>query len=149
MNLDSSIEPIIAKKGASVYSVSSEQLVFDALTLMAEKQVGALVVMDGDKLCGIFSERDYARRVVLAGRSSREMKIAEIMSVDLITVTRESTVSECMQHMTNRRCRHLPVMDGDKVVGVVSLGDLVNWIISTQDKAIHELEGYIGGEYPG
>ncbi len=93
MNLDGSIEPIIGKKGSAVYSVSSDQLVFDALTLMAEKQVGALVVMDGDSLIGIFSERDYARRVVLAGRSSREMKIAEIMSVNLVTVTRDSTVS--------------------------------------------------------
>ena len=92
MNLDDSIEPIIGKKANAVYSVSSDQFVFDALTLMAEKQVGALVVTDGDQLKGIFSERDYARRVVLAGRSSREMKIAEIMSVDIVTVTRESTV---------------------------------------------------------
>ena len=77
------------------------------------------------------------------------MKVKEIMTIDVVTVTKESTVSECMQHMTNRRCRHLPVMDGDKVVAVVSLGDLVGWIMSTQDKAIHELEDYIGGEYPG
>jgi CBS domain-containing protein len=149
MNLDGSIEPIIAKKGGQVFSISSEQFIFDALTLMAEKRIGALVVRDGDKLSGIFSERDYARRVVLAGRSSREMKVKEIMTIDVVTVTKESTVSECMQHMTNRRCRHLPVMDGDKVVAVVSLGDLVGWIMSTQDKAIHELEDYIGGEYPG
>ncbi len=148
MNLDGSIDAIIAKKGSEVHSISSDRLIIDALSMMADKRVGALMVVDDERLEGMFSERDYARRVVLAGRSSREMKVNEIMTVDVITVTRESTVSECMQHMTNRRCRHLPVIEDGKIVALVSLGDLVNWIITTQKKAIHELEGYIGGEYP-
>jgi CBS domain-containing protein len=115
---------------------------------MAEKHIGALVVMDGSDLKGIFSERDYARKVVLAGRSSREMKVREIMSEKVITVGSQSTVSECMQHMTDRRCRHLPVVEEGKVVALVSLGDLVNWIISAQDRTIHDLEDFISGDYP-
>ena len=103
--------------------------------------------MDGDKLEGIFSERDYARKVILAGRSSREMKVHEIMSSKVVTVKPQTTVSECMQFMTDKRCRHLPVMDDGKIVAVVSLGDLVNWIISDQERTIHDLEDFISGDY--
>jgi len=147
--LDSPIEVIIKEKGDEVYWVASSATIFEALTLMAEKRIGALVVMNGDELEGIFSERDYARKVILAGRSSREMKVHEIMSSEVVTVGPQTTVSECMQHMSKRRCRHLPVVEEGKVVAVVSLGDLVNWIISAQDHAIHDLEDYISGEYPG
>ena len=147
--MDSPIEIIIKKKGDAVFSIASEATIIEALALMAEKRIGALVVMDGEVLKGIFSERDYARKVVLAGRSSREMKVHEIMSEQVTTVGVRSTVSECMQHMTNKRCRHLPVLDEGKVVAVVSLGDLVNWIISAQDRAIHDLEDFISGDYPG
>lgn len=147
--MDSPIEVIIKKKGNEVYWVASSASIFEALTLMAEKRIGALVVMNGDELEGIFSERDYARKVILAGRSSREMKVHEIMSSEVVTVASQTTVSECMQHMSKRRCRHLPVVEEGKVVAVVSLGDLVNWIISAQDHAIHDLEDYISGEYPG
>jgi len=145
--MDRPIEIIIKKKGDEVYSITSDATIFEALKLMAEKQVGALVVMDGDKLEGIFSERDYARKVILAGRSSREMKVHEIMSSKVVTVKPQNTISECMQHMTNKRCRHLPVMDDGKIVAVVSLGDLVNWIISDQERTIHDLEDFISGDY--
>jgi CBS domain-containing protein len=147
--VDSPIEIIIKKKGGAVFSIASEATIIEALALMAEKRIGALVVMDGEVLKGIFSERDYARKVVLAGRSSREMKVREIMSEQVTTVGVRSTVSECMQHMTDTRCRHLPVLDEGKVVAVVSIGDLVNWIISAQDRAIHDLEDFISGDYPG
>ena len=145
--MDGSIEVIIKKKGSEVYSITANATIFDALTLMAEKGVGALVVMDGDILEGIFSERDYARKVILAGRSSREMHVHEIMSSEVLTVTPKSTVSECMQHMTNKHCRHLPVVHEGKVIAVVSMGDLVNWIISDQERTIHDLEDFISGDY--
>lgn len=147
--MDSPIEVIIKKKGNEVYWIASSATIFEALTLMAEKRIGALVVMNGDELVGIFSERDYARKVILAGRTSRDMKVHEIMSSEVVTVEPHTTVSECMKHMSKRRCRHLPVVEEGKVVALVSVGDLVNWIISAQDHAIHDLEDYISGEYPG
>ena len=145
--MDSTVAVIIKKKGSEVYSIASNATIFDALKLMAEKRIGALVVMDEGKLKGIFSERDYARKVILAGRSSREMKVHEIMSQKVITVKPEDTVSTCMQHMTDKRCRHLPVMEDGKVIAVVSLGDLVNWIISSQKRTIHDLEDFISGDF--
>lgn len=148
MKLQDPIEFVVKKKGREVYSIASTATVYEALVLMANKRVGALVVMDGSELAGIFSERDYARKVILAGGSSKEMEVSEIMSHPVITVQLNSTVDECMQHMTDRRCRHLPVMDEGKVIGVVSIGDLVNWIISKQDQTIHDLEVYISGDYP-
>ena len=148
MKLDGSIEAIIKKKAGVVYSIASDATIFEALTLMAEKRIGALVVLEGERLEGIFSERDYARKVILAGRSSREMQVHEIMSDSVVTAERQSTVSECMQHMTDRRCRHLPVVEDGKVIAVISLGDLVDWIISAQERTIHDLEDYISGDYP-
>jgi len=145
--MDSTVAVVIKKKGSEVYSIASNATIFDALTLMAEKRIGALVVMDEDELKGIFSERDYARKVILAGRSSQEMKVHEIMSEKVITVKPEDTVSKCMKHMTDKCCRHLPVMEDGKVIAVVSLGDLVNWIISSQDRTIHDLEDFISGDY--
>ena len=148
MNLDRPIELIIRDKGDWVHTIAAEATVYEALVVMADKEIGALVVMDGEEFVGVFSERDYARKVVLAGRSSKEMKVCEIMSSKVHTVGLRSTVDECMQHMTDKRCRHLPVVEGGRVVGIVSIGDLVHWIIQTQDRAIHELEDYITGEYP-
>ncbi len=148
MNLDGSIEAIIDKKGNAVHAVGAQQTILDALEMMAEKHVGALLVMEGDALVGIISERDYARKVALAGRSSQDMKVCEIMSEKIITVTPQDSVSKCMQYMNHRRCRHLPVLDEGKVIAVVSLGDLVNWIINLQDQAIHQLEDYIAQDYP-
>lgn len=145
--MDGSIEVIIKKKGPEVYSIAADAMIIDALKLMAEKRIGALVVLDGDTLEGVFSERDYARKVVLAGRSSREMQVHEIMTREVLTVTPKNTVSECMKHMTGKRCRHLPVVHEGKVISVISIGDLVDWIISDQERTIHDLEDYISGDY--
>jgi CBS domain-containing protein len=149
MKLDSSVELVLEGKKAEVFSIGADALVYDALVLMAEKQIGALLVMKSTALVGILSERDYARKVILAGLSSREVKVREIMSSPVITVTREDTVDHCMQHMTKKRCRHLPVIESGKPVAVVSLGDLVRWIIEFQHQTINDLEDYISGEYPG
>ena len=148
MKLRDHVEVVLKEKGGEVYSISSEATVYEALVMMAQKHIGALIVMDGPKLAGIFSERDYARKVILVGRSSKEMKVSEIMSSPVITVKPETTVDQCMQHMTNRRCRHLPIIEEGKILGVVSLGDLVKWIMTKQDQTIHDLEGYISGDYP-
>jgi CBS domain-containing protein len=148
MNLDRPIELILKEKGTKVHTVAADASVYEALVMMAEREIGALVVMDGDEFVGVFSERDYARKVVLVGRTSKETTVREIMSGPVHTVGPKSTVDECMQHMTDKRCRHLPVVENGKIVGIVSIGDLVHWIIQTQDRAIHDLEDYITGEYP-
>ena len=149
MKLDSSIELVLEGKKAEVFGIDADASVYEALVLMAEKRIGALLAMQGSALVGILSERDYARKVILAGLSSKEVKVRDIMSSPVITVTRKTTIDECMHHMTKRRCRHLPVIEGGKVVAVVSLGDVVHWIIKFQDRTIHDLEDYISGEYPG
>ena len=142
------INQILHHKGGNVWSVAPDTKVFDAISLMAEKNVGALLVTGaGGKLIGILSERDYTRKVVLKGRSSKDTAVKEILSEHLVSVTPEHSVEDCMRLMTQHRIRHLPVLRGDKLVGVVSIGDLVNWIISEQQSAIHQLETYITG-YP-
>lgn len=148
MKLDDPVALILARKGSEVYSVPPDATVYEALEKLAERDVGALLVMRGGELVGIFSERDYARQVILKGRFSRETRVHEIMSSPVLTVTPQTTVDECMQLMTRHRYRHLPVVDGGRVVGIVSIGDLVNWIISLQNFTIHQLEGYIAGKYP-
>jgi CBS domain-containing protein len=142
------IREILNQKGATVWGISPEAMVFDAIKLMAEKNVGALLVLDKDKLVGIISERDYTRKVALHGKSSKETPVRDILSGHVIHVSPSGTVEECMRLMTDHRVRHLPVLDGDRIVGVVSIGDLVNWIISAQTSTIHQLETYIAG-YPG
>ena len=148
MNLGRPIELILKHKGSHVHSVASHATVYEALGIMAAKEIGALVVMDGEKLAGMFSERDYARKVALAGRSSKEMRVREIMSSKVVTARLDSTVDECMQQMTENRCRHLPILESGRVVGIISIGDLVSSIIQAQESAIHELEKYISGDYP-
>ena len=148
MKLLDSVERILKQKGSEVYSVPPDVTVYEALEKMADKNVGALVVMDANELVGIFSERDYVRKVILKGRSSREMLVNEIMSSPVVTVNPRTTIDDCMHRMTDKRCRHLPVVEGEKVLGVVSIGDLVNWIIKEQDHTIHQLEEYITGKYP-
>jgi CBS domain-containing protein len=142
------VERILRQKGSEVYAIAPDATVYEALEKLAEKNVGALAVMDGPTLVGILSERDYVRKVILKGHSSRELLVSEIMSSPAITVSPRATVDDCMQHMTDKRCRHLPVVEHDKVVGMVSIGDLVRWIITAQDFTIHQLEDYISGKYP-
>ncbi len=143
--LETGISSILRRKPQQVWSVEPETSVYDAIGLMAERQVGALLVMAGEELRGIISERDYARKVILLGRSSKDTPVAEIMSRELITVSPESGVGECMRLMTDHRVRHLPVLVSARVRGLVSIGDLVNFVISEQGETIRQLEAYISG----
>jgi CBS domain-containing protein len=148
MKLVGNISAVLKVKGTQVWSVPPDTMVYEAIQLMSQRNVGALLVMEGDRLEGVVSERDYTRKVVLRGKSSKETAVRNIISQPVITVTPEHTVEDCMRLMTENRVRHLPVMDRNRVVGVVSIGDLVNWIISVQSVAIDQLEDYIAGQYP-
>lgn len=142
------VRNLIDRKGRTLYSVEPEDPVLEAIRQMAEHHVGALLVMKGTELQGIISERDYARKVILHGRSSAETPVWQIMSSPVITVSPQQTVQDCMQLMTQRRVRHLPVVEGGQVVGMVSIGDLVKNIIAEQQFTIQQLEFYIHGERP-
>jgi CBS domain-containing protein len=149
MELRDQIHSILKLKGSNVWSIPPQVSVYEAIAVMSEKQVGALPVMEGGRLVGILSERDYARRVILKGRSSKETLVAEIMTRPVMYVSPGETVEGCMRIMTGNRVRHLPVVENGEVVGMVSIGDLVNWIISAQADAINQLHSYIAGKYPG
>jgi CBS domain-containing protein len=149
MEITTTIGSILNQKGSTVWSVSPDHTVFEAISIMAEKNIGALPVLEGDRLVGMISERDYARKVILLGRGSRETKVSEIMARNLRTVGLNDSVQECMQLMTENRFRHLPVMEEDKLIGLMSIGDCVNWIISAQTAAIDDLERFVTGAYPG
>jgi CBS domain-containing protein len=140
---------LLRDKGSEIWHVSSSAKVYDAIALMADKKIGALLVMDGGRLVGIVSERDYARKVTLRGKTSKETSVREIMSSPVITASPKSTVGECMSTMTDHRIRHIPVVEEGKVVGMLSIGDIVKWIISAQQETISQLHGYITGRYPG
>ena len=143
------INSVLELKGRQVWSVAPTTVVYEAIRAMSNRGVGALLVMSEGKLYGIVSERDYARKVILRDRSSRMTQVREIMTTPVLTVTPKDTVGECMRLMTEHRIRHLPVLKGDCVVGIVSIGDLVNWIVTAQEETIGQLEGYIAGKYPG
>ena len=147
MDVSGNISAILNQKSGDIFSVSPNASVFDAVSLLAEKNVGALLVMDSDKLVGLLSERDYTRKVMLRGKRSRETTVAEIMSTDLKVVSPREAVQDCLRLMTDKRVRHLPVLDGEKVVGVISIGDLVKYVIDCQSAAIAHLESYIHGGY--
>ena len=140
-----SIREILAHKGSTVWSIAPEATVLEAIQLMAEKNVGALLVTHEGRLLGVLSERDYTRKIILKGRSSKDTPVRAILSGHVVSVTPNHTVDECLRLMTEHRVRHLPVMEGAKILGVVSIGDLVNSIISAQSSTIQQLEAYITG----
>ncbi len=139
------VAQLLEVKGSDAWSVTSDATVYSALELMADKNVGAVLVIDDDELVGIVSERDYARKVILLDRGSKQTPVAEIMSPDPVSVAPEATTGECMRLMTENRFRHLPVMHGTRVIGVVSIGDVVRAVIEDQQFMIDQLEGYITG----
>lgn len=143
--MTSTVRQLLLAKGNKVHAISPEATVFEALERMAAHDVGALMVMKDDQLVGIFSERDYARKIILMGRISKDTRVGEVMTSDLITVTLEATVADCMNLMTDHRIRHLPVLEDGKLVGVISIGDVVKAIITQQEFMIAELESYITG----
>lgn len=145
MEITGKIGALLGNKGGQVWSLQPTASVYDAIAQMAEKHVGALLVMRDGILLGIVSERDYARKVILQGRSSHETKVSEIMSSPVITVTPAHTVGDCMKLVTENRIRHLPVVEGGRVTGMVSIGDLVNWVITEQQATIRHLETFISG----
>ena len=149
MNLVDTVRSVIKQKGQDIWFVSPNVWVYDAIETMAEKHVGALLVIAEGKLVGVISERDYARKVILQGKSSKQTQVKEIMTSPVIFAVPEHTVEDCMRIMTNNRIRHLPVVEDERVLGVVSIGDLVKWIISAQEETIHQLQHYIAGKYPG
>ncbi|MEJ2255389.1 MAG: CBS domain-containing protein [Woeseiaceae bacterium] len=139
------VQHLLDHKGANVVSIARDASVYDAISLMSDHVVGSLLVMEGEKIVGIITERDYARKVILKGRSSETTKVEEVMSTDVITAAAEQSVNECMTLMTEKRIRHLPVVAGNRVIGMISIGDLVQAIISDQQLEIEQLENYISG----
>jgi CBS domain-containing protein len=143
------IGSLLAKRPSNqIVSIGPEQTVYEALEILAQHNIGALLVISGDKLAGMISERDYSRKIILRGLESRRTKVGEIMTSPVVAVNPRQTIDECMAIMTENDFRHLPVLEGQRVLGVVSMGDLVKWIIGDQEETIHALEGYIAGDYP-
>jgi CBS domain-containing protein len=149
MNVSGTIDAILGQKGSEIFSVSPDATVYEAIDLMASKNVGALLVVQDERLLGMISERDYTRKVMLRGKRSRETQVREIMSSDLTIVTPREPIENCLRMMTEKRIRHLPVVEGDTLRGVISIGDLVKWVIASQSAAIAHLESYISGGYSG
>ena len=149
MNLVDSVRLVLKQKGQNVWSVSPEACVYDAIEIMAEKFVGALMVVSEGVLVGVVSERDYARKVILQGKSSKQTQVKEIMTSPAIYMTPDQTVEDGMRIMTEKHIRHLPVVEDGILLGVVSIGDLVKWMISAQQHTISQLHNYIASQYPG
>jgi signal-transduction protein with cAMP-binding, CBS, and nucleotidyltransferase domain len=149
MELSDTVRTVQDRKGEAVWFVQPDASVYDAVRAMADKNVGALLVMDSGDLVGVISERDYTRKIILKDRSSRQTKVEEIMTTRLVTVEPTCTLEEAMTLMTRNRFRHLPIVEDGRVVGVVSMGDVVERLITTQRRAIEQLEGFIVGRYPG
>ncbi len=141
------VSQFLEKKGHDVWWVAPETTVFDALQLMANKKVGALLVLEEDSLVGVFSERDYARKVILKGKSSKDTPVRDIMSTKIVCVAPNQSTEECMSLMTEKRVRHLPVMDGEKLIGIISIGDVVKAVIADREDIIEQLEHYITGAF--
>jgi CBS domain-containing protein len=149
MDLVDTVRFVLNQKGQNIWHVSPEACVYDAIEIMADKHVGALMVISEGNLVGVVSERDYARKVILQGKSSKQTQVKEVMTSPAIFVTPAQTIEECMRIMTDKHIRHLPVVEDGKILGVVSIGDLVKWIISAQQQTISHLHNYITNKYPG
>jgi CBS domain-containing protein len=149
IRLDEPVRSLLRQKGHAVWSVTPDATVLDAVQHMSEKHVGCLLVLAGGHLTGIVTERDYARKVILQGRNSQLTRVRDIMSMPVLFVREDDSLEHAMELMTTRRIRHLPVMRNDDLVGVVSIGDMVRWILEAQGKTIRQLQGYIDGNYPG
>jgi len=149
MEINGTVSDILHSKSGEILTTKPEDSVYDAIRLMGEKNIGALVAMENGEIIGVLSERDYSRKVVLQGRTSRDTRVGEIISRPAITVCSKDGVEKCMQLMTSNRIRHLPVVDDGRLVGLVSMGDLVNWVMLSQRHTIEQLQGYIAGDYPG
>lgn len=147
MSASGLISQILSDKTSDIWSIPPDASVYEAIEMMAEKNAGALLVMEGDVLAGIISERDYSRKVILKGKSSKKTSVREIMTTKPNTAVLGDTVEKCLRMMTGKRVRHIPVLDKGKVVGIVSIGDLVKWVISAQESTINHLESYISGGY--
>lgn len=139
------VRQLVQDKGAAVYTVSPDTTVFGALEVMAERDVGALVVVEEGRVAGVFSERDYARKVILLGRGSRDLPVRDVMTTEVVTVAPEQTVADCMRSMTDNRIRHLPVLEDGRLAGLVSIGDVVKAVMSEQEFLIEQLQEYISG----
>ena len=139
------VSSLLHHKGSALWHIAPEASVFDAIQLMADKNIGALPVLSHGLLIGIFTERDYTRKIALMGKTSKDTRVLEVLSDEVICVTANDSVEECMRLMTEHRIRHLPVVEGKQLLGIISIGDLVNWIISSQNSAIEQMEQYIAG----
>jgi CBS domain-containing protein len=149
MEIHGTVRDILQNKGGEVWTTSPQNTVYEALGLMGEKNIGALVTVEDGRVIGVLSERDYSRKVVLLGRASRDTLVGEIIAGPAITVQSSDSIEKCMLMMTSHRIRHLPVVDDERLVGLISMGDLVQWVMHSQRHTILQLQGYIAGEYPG
>jgi CBS domain-containing protein len=149
VRFDEPVRSLLRKKSPVVWSISPEGTVYEAIQLMSEKHIGCLLVLSGGHLTGIVTERDYARKVVLMGRASQQTRVRDIMTKPVLFVREGDTLDDAMRLMTSRRLRHLPVLHDDDVAGVISIGDVVSWVLDAQQRTIQQLQGYINGSYPG
>jgi len=149
MEIHGTVYDILHNKSGEISTTRPEDTVYDAIRQMGEKNIGSLVAMDGDEVIGVLSERDYSRKVVLQGRTSRNTRVGEIISRPAVVVQSKDGIEKCMQLMIGNRIRHLPVVDDGRLVGLISIGDLVSWVMNSQRHTIEQLQGYISGDYPG
>ena len=150
MEIHGTVRDILQNKDGAVWTTSPQNTVYEAIGLMGEKNIGALVAVENGEVVGVLSERDYSRKVVLQGRTSRDTLVGQILTRPAVTVRRKDSIEKCMQLMTSQRIRHLPVVTEDnRPIGLISMGDIVNWVMQSQRQTIQQLQGYISGEYPG